>query len=169
MLAYGAGVQKIASMVGGDMNLAREIHKKYFATCPEVEKYLNKSSAQAKHYRYSVTPFYNRKRYYPTGKISSQKHAEIGRQGKNHPIQGANADITKLALAYIHTEIKKPEWAGHVKIIGQVHDEILTEVLEDKASSWAVTMETLLLKAGNVVVSSVEMKADCAVASYWNK
>ena len=75
-----------------------------------------------------------------------QEFGSIERASKNTPIQGSSADMTKLALIYIHREIEE-NWSDSVKIVMTVHDQIDTICKEEVADAWSIKMTELMEKA----------------------
>ena len=92
----------------------------------------------------------------------------IERASKNTPIQGSSADMTKLALVYIHRDIQK-SWKDTVKIVMTVHDQIDTVCREDVAEDWAIRMTELMEKAAKVVIPNGLLKADTNISKTWEK
>ena len=48
------------------------------------------------------------------------------------PVQGTAADMMKLAMIAIATEIEKAEHGDHIKMLLQVHDELVFEVADEQ-------------------------------------
>jgi len=87
------------------------------------------------------------------------------RLARNMPIQGTSADITKLAMAYLHTRL-----AGtNARLINAVHDELLLEAPQDQADQMALTVAREMERAMAVVVPQVPPKADVRVGTHWSK
>ena len=77
--------------------------------------------------------------------------SSIERQGKNTPIQGTSADITKHALVYIYRELEKQNLDAH--LIHTVHDEIVVEVREDLTNKVEKIMEEKMIEAGKKILA----------------
>lgn len=172
-LAYGAGPSKLATVINQSVSIAEEVIEKFFNVVPKVKEFLNNSARQAKLFRFSLTPVYNRYRFYSKGNIPEYKLAEIGRQGKNAPIQGANADIVKRALVQIHDYLVETFNTRYedmpIKIIGQVHDEILTECSTDHLDYWPDMLKQFMIEAAGHVIRDVAMPVDVTVSPFWKK
>ena len=93
--------------------------------------------------------------------------AAIERQGKNMPIQGTSADITKYALVFIYEEIIKKKLDAH--LIHNVHDEIVVEAREDIVDEVAKLVEDNMVKAGKKLLVKVPVKVDVHISSCWEK
>ena len=88
-----------------------------FQLYPEIVEYVQQQS-QAIRKGY-VRTIFGRKCYLPALGKANQKAAE--RFAINAPIQGSNADIIKLAMIALEKQ---------TKIIMQIHDELLFEVVK---------------------------------------
>ena len=97
-----------------------------------------------------------------------QEFGSIERASKNTPIQGSSADMTKLALIYIHREIQE-SWSDTVKIVMTVHDQIDCVCREDVAEAWSVKMTELMEKAAKVIIPNGLLKADTNISRKWEK
>jgi DNA polymerase-1 len=81
----------------------------------------------------------------------------------NMPIQGMSADIVKLAMLKVATEYENdPE----VKMLLQVHDEIILEVKEEKAEEVAKRMKEIM---ENVYKLKVPLVVDVKVGDNWGE
>ena len=81
----------------------------------------------------------------------------------NTPVQGGAADIVKRALAHLPQVL-----AGTgATIVGTVHDEILVEVLEERAPEVASILKTTMEQAGQAYLSQVPVVADVRIALSW--
>lgn len=168
-LAYGMSEYKLADTIEITVDQARAIINKFFKAVPKVQQFLNTLGELGKSRGYIKTAKpYGRIRWFDGWDSHDYKRlGEIERQSKNHPIQGGNADMTKLALVLLYRTIKENNYP--VKLIHQVHDEIQTEVKEDFAEDWAKIMETTMNEAAGAILKEVPMVVDCKVADYWSK
>lgn len=164
-LAYGMSEFKLADTIEVSTDTAREIIAKFFKAVPKVEQFLSKCGKFSAKYLYSYTPVYKRRRYYSFDD-TAKRRGEIERAGKNAPIQGANGDMTKLALVYIMQGIRNFEGA---MIVHCVHDEIQCEVPKDIANEFKVFMQECMLKAANYILKETPMEIDCKISSCWSK
>ncbi len=91
--------------------------------------------------------------------------SSIGREAKNHPIQGTNADAIKYALVFVHDRIKKDNVDG--ALISTVHDEIVCEIREDQAEDFAQVLSGEMIRAANLFLKKVKIKSDPFVGDVW--
>jgi len=91
----------------------------------------------------------------------------IERASKNTPIQGSSADMTKLALVYIHKKIKSESLP--VKIVMTVHDQIDTICPESFAEEWKVLMTEEMNRAAKVIIPNGLLKSETSITKKWSK
>lgn len=174
-LAYGMGPKKLSETINCTTQEAKDLIDKYFKAFPKIKKFLNDQGEFGKRYGYVTTfhPFY-RKRWFDswTPKMYSDRDSfmELGsieRASKNTPIQGSSADMTKLALVYLHRAIKKHGYP--VKIVMTVHDQIDTICPEDFAQEWKEHMTREMESAANKIIRNGLLKADTSITKVWSK
>lgn len=103
---------------------AKKLRKLYFEGQENVEKFFIKARADGVKNGYSETHFGRRRTF---DKRKKDK-GSIERESGNHRIQGTAADIYKLAMVRLLTEVRKRGWLGKVLISAFVHDECVLEV-----------------------------------------
>lgn len=169
-LAYGMSEYKLADTIEVTVDEASGIIKKFFSKVPIVEKFLNTLGLLAKTRGFIRTPKpYQRLRWFEgyDNKDDFKRQGEIERAGKNTPIQGGNADMTKLALVLVYREIKKHNYP--VKIVHVVHDEIQTECPKEFAETWRPILQRLMIQAAEVILKNIPMEVDCKISDHWSK
>ena len=82
----------------------------------------------------------------------------------NHPIQGANATITKLALAKLFRPLNRTG----AKLIAVVHDEILLECPIEEASQVASELRRCMISAGKKLLEPIPTEVDIAILPSWS-
>ena len=80
----------------------------------------------------------------------------------NAPIQGAAADIMKLAMINVHRALKKE--LPKAKIVMQVHDELIVEVSRENA---ALCTEIVKREMERAAVLTVPLTVDVTVGDNW--
>ena len=126
-IIYGMGNKALSETAGISLKEAKQFKEEYFSDFSGLKTYLEHSLEQAKKLGYAETIF-GRKRFLPL--IGSL--GQIGRQEEriaiNMPIQGLAADIIKLSMIKISNFIKSKNLEDDVKLILQIHDELILEV-----------------------------------------
>jgi DNA polymerase-1 len=169
-LMYGRGPGSIALQIGSTVDEAKELLDIYFKSYTGVKKWLDKAGQDALKLGYAKT-ILGRRRWF---ELPPKDHPDylklagsIERQGKNMPIQGTNADITKYALIYISQRFKKEGWDAH--LTHTVHDEIVAEAPTEIAETAALAVEEEMVRAANKLLGTVSVKVDVHTADYWEK
>ena len=130
-IVYGIGGYSLAKDIGTSVAEATRYIKSYLLNYPFVDKYLEDVVAEATEKGYTTTPM-GRRRYIPELKNSKMQLKAFGKRvAMNAPIQGAAADIMKLAMLRVDEAIKNENLDA--RIVMQVHDELIIEVRDDQA------------------------------------
>lgn len=132
---------------------AAEIIKNYFSTYPKLKDYMDGNIAFARENGFVKTVM-NRKRR--LNDISSRNavvrgHAE--RNAINAPIQGSAADLIKLAMIKIQSEFERLGLQS--KMILQVHDELVFDVLKSELSVVKSLTKKIMEEALNTTIPLV--------------
>ncbi len=165
-IIYGMGPQALAESSGMSYHEAQDFIDQYFVFYKGIRRFLDETKALVRSLGYAATLF-GRRRYLP--EISSgigQLRALAERMAINHPVQGTAADLMKMAMIEIDKEIKNQKWEDEVKMILQVHDELVFEVRKD-----------LLKKAAKMIREKMEtvyklrapLEAEARVGKNWGE
>ncbi len=128
---YGMGSYGLASRTGISNEQAKEFIEKYFEEFEGVKKYIDETLNLAKKTGY-VETFFGRRRYIPELSASNFQVRNSGeRMAVNMPIQGTAADMLKLAMIEIDKRLEEQFSGEDVKMVLQVHDELIFEVKND--------------------------------------
>ncbi len=161
-IVYGIGEFSLSADLGISMKDAKtyieEYHKKY----PGVKPYLNSLVQQAYEKGYVETLFH-RRRYMNELKSANKNIRSFGeRAAMNTPLQGTAADIIKIAMVLVHRRLREENCRA--KLILQVHDELILEVLQEDASK---ASEILKHSMENSVLLSVPLIAEIKTKIVW--
>jgi DNA polymerase-1 len=130
-IVYGISAFSLSQDLGVAVAEAKAYMDAYFARFPGVKAYMDGVVQKAREDGYVETMFH-RRRALPEIKASNFNTRSFGeRVALNMPIQGAAADIIKLAMVKVFTRLKKE--ALQARLIMQVHDELIVECPEDEA------------------------------------
>ena len=132
-ILYGMGVTSLKDSMKVERKDAQEFYDKYKSTFTRLMEYLEEVKAFAFSYGFTET-LLKRRRYVPLLKSPLPfLRAQGERIAINAPIQGTSADIIKLAMVDTDKYIKDNGLEKSVKLVLQIHDEIIFEV-EEKVS-----------------------------------
>ncbi|MBA5764072.1 DNA polymerase I [Vibrio sp. 404] len=153
-LIYGMSAFGLAKQLGIPRGEAQEYMNKYFERYPGVMQYMEdtRSTAAAKGY---VETIFGRRLYLPeiTSRNGMRRKA-AERAAINAPMQGTAADIIKKAMLLVDEWIEK-EGNGRVKLLMQVHDELVFEVQESALAEIETKVQNLMESAAQLEVPLV--------------
>lgn len=92
--------------------------------------------------------------------------ASIDREGRNHPFQGGNGEITKRAMYRIWKRLES-DFGGF--FLNMVHDELVVECPDDVKDACAQFVKEEMEAAGQEFVKSVPTPVEKHVEKYWCK
>lgn len=161
-IIYGQSAFGLAQNLKISRTEAKEIIDSYFEQYGTIKNYMDKVISQAREEGY-VETIMKRRRYLPdinSGNAIVRGYAE--RNAINAPIQGSAADIIKMAMISVHSEMKKENVKS--KMILQVHDELVFDV----HNSEEALIQDLVRKAMEKAVKlSVPMQVELKLADNW--
>ena len=125
-IIYGQTAFGLAENLGISRTEAKTIIDNYFEQYPGIKQYMSTSINFAKDHGY-VQTLMGRKRWLRDIYSANQTVRGFAeRNAINMPIQGAAADLIKLAMIEIHKKLKTMQIG--TKMILQVHDELVFDV-----------------------------------------
>lgn len=161
-ILYGIGARALAKSAGVKVEEAKDFIERYFVAHPGILAYLDAMKAQA-HAEGFVVSLYGRRRYLP--EVNSgvpQLVAAAERMAINMPIQGTQADIIKKAMITIDAWLQSSTL--HAKMIAQVHDELVFEVVRGDAEALAEGVKEHMKSVANL---AVPLTVDVDIADSW--
>lgn len=161
-IVYGISDFGLASNLHISRKEAAEFISRYFARYPAIHRFMDACVSQGKAEGYSVT-MYGRRRPLPELSSPNYNRRQFGeRAAMNTPVQGAAADIIKIAMNAVHDELKASGLTA--KLILQVHDELIVEAPEEEREQ----VETLLRRCmENAASLRVPLIADVHSGRSW--
>ncbi len=161
-IIYGISDYGLSENLKISPKTAGEYIKKYFETYPEVKKYMDDNVAFAKENGFAITPF-GRKRVIPEINSSNYNQRTFGeRAAMNMPLQGAAADIIKIAMINVHERLIKDGLKS--KLILQVHDELIIDAYLDEKE---VVEKLLKYEMENAVKLEVPLTVEVSSSHNW--
>ncbi|MEK7077686.1 MAG: DNA polymerase, partial [Patescibacteria group bacterium] len=138
---YGMGARAFAQSSGFTLEQAREFIHEYETDFSGLAKFIKdiKNKARAQGY---VETLWGRKRYIDLNSPNPGFRAAAEREAVNMPIQGtATGDIVKAAMVELDKKIGSKK---DIKMILQVHDELVFEVESDAAKKYAPIIKEIM-------------------------
>lgn len=161
-IIYGIGAFSLSKDIGVSVSEADKYIKNYLANYPNVEKFMTATVEGGIKDGY-VTTIFGRRRYIPELQSSNKILQAFGkRAAMNAPIQGAAADIIKIAMVKVYHRIKDEKLDA--RLILQVHDELIVEAsFADKDKAAKILHDEM----EQAVKLSVPLNADVNEGESW--
>ncbi len=163
-LIYGMSAFGLGRQLHIGRNQAQEYIDLYFARYPGVQAYMESTRKRAAEQGYVETLF-GRRLYLPEIRASNGMRRQAAeRTAINAPMQGTAADIIKLAM------ISVDQWLADKKLnarmIMQVHDELVLEVLQTELEDVLSGLKTRMSNAARL---DVPLVVDVGVGDNWDE
>ena len=159
----GFGLARQLSIPRGE---AQDYIKAYFARFPGIQSYMEETKIKAREDKFVETLF-GRRIY--IGDIAAANPAMrqfAERQAINAPIQGSAADIIKRAMIAMPQAIA--DSGLDIKMLLQVHDELIFEVPDGQAEPASQLIRQVMESAHEGVLSlDVPLVAEAGIAKNW--
>ncbi|MGR2893446.1 DNA polymerase I [Vibrio vulnificus] len=164
-LIYGMSAFGLAKQLGVPRGEAQAYMDKYFERYPGVMQYMEDTRSNAAQHGYVETIF-GRRLHLPeitSRNVMRRKAAE--RAAINAPMQGTAADIIKKAMLLVDQWIQE-EGNGRVKLLMQVHDELVFEVEESCLTEIESKVQQLMESAAQL---NVPLVAEAGHGDNWDQ
>ncbi|HAS6101006.1 TPA: DNA polymerase I [Vibrio vulnificus] len=164
-LIYGMSAFGLAKQLGIPRGEAQAYMDKYFERYPGVMQYMEDTRSNASQHGYVETIF-GRRLHLPeitSRNVIRRKAAE--RAAINAPMQGTAADIIKKAMLLVDQWIQE-EGNGRVKLLMQVHDELVFEVEESCLTEIESKVQQLMESAAQL---NVPLVAEAGHGDNWDQ
>jgi len=169
-MVYEAGVKRLASSAKVNEARAKELRDKYMARFRGIENYIDTMHSKAEAQGY-VTTLIGRRRHLPNAKLkgkdprSKELKSSALRQSSNTPVQGSAADILFIGMRNIRYRLIEEGLLEKVRLVLQVHDEVIYEVDNDVTEYASQLIKQELESA---VKLNVPIIADTEVGYRWS-
>lgn len=163
-ILYGMGAQSLSESLGIRRREAERFIHAYFEEFPGIKALMEKLKADALEKGFVETLF-GRRRYFPNiAHMGWQARREAERMAINAPIQGSDSDIIKVAMVRVYVQLSDDIQRGDVKLLLQVHDELLFEV---KRSIVPVVRDRVRDTMEQVCKLAVPLRVDVREGANW--
>ncbi|MCP4284088.1 MAG: DNA polymerase I, partial [Gammaproteobacteria bacterium] len=163
-LIYGMSAFGLARQLGIERGAAQDYVNLYFERYPGVREFMEQIRADA-HENGFVETVFGRRLYLPEiNARNGQRRAAAERTAINAPMQGTASDIIKRAMLVVDNWIQREQPA--VRMIMQVHDELVFEVAEDFVSPARDKIVQIMESAAELQVS---LQVDVGIGNNWDE
>ncbi|EGR0800150.1 DNA polymerase I [Vibrio alginolyticus] len=153
-LIYGMSAFGLAKQLGIPRGEAQAYMDTYFERYPGVMQYMEDTRSMAADKGYVETIFGRRLHLPEIKSRNGMRRKAAERAAINAPMQGTAADIIKKAMLLVDQWIQE-EGNGRVKLLMQVHDELVFEVEESSLSEIESKVQKLMESAAELKVPLV--------------
>jgi DNA polymerase-1 len=163
-LIYGMSAFGLAKQIDVSRTEAKAYIDAYFDNYPSVLKYMDSTKERAKEMGF-VETIEGRRLYLPQINAKNKMLQQRAfRTAINAPMQGSSADIIKKAMLDIQAWIDEAN--NGVKMLMQVHDELVFEMPSDKAQDYAEVIRSMM---ENAVELDIPLVVDVGIADNWQE
>ena len=161
-IIYGISSFGLSEDLGINIMEAKDFIDKYLTVFPGISDYMQKEKEKAYQNGY-VKTIMNRRRIIPELTSKNYMIRSSGeRMALNTPIQGSAADILKKAMVELYEELNKKKLKS--KILLQVHDELILNVLENEVEAVKKLVKDIM---ENTYKLSVPLKVEIETGNNW--
>lgn len=163
-LIYGMSAFGLAKQLDITRPEAQEYVDLYFQRYPGVKDYMEKTKEKAKDDGYVETVFGRRLYLHEINAKNGMRRQYAERTAINAPMQGTAADIIKHAMINLDAEIEKG--AFDMRMIMQVHDELIFEIKESQVDD---AIKLIVDKMEHAAELTVPLVVDVGVGINWDE
>jgi DNA polymerase-1 len=163
-LIYGMSAFGLARQLNIRRSEAQDYVDLYFDRYPGVKAYMRDTRQLARDQGFIETVF-GRRLYLPEiNARNSQRRQYAERSAINAPMQGTAADIIKMAMVQVDDWIQRD--ATDIRLLMQVHDELVLEVPESRVEAASERIGELMTGAATL---KVPLKVDLGSGANWDE
>ncbi len=165
-IIYGLSAYGLSQGLKIDPKVAREYIDAYFASYPDLARYLEKTKEEIRTQGYVETLFGRRREIPEIHASNAIVRAQAERMAINAPAQGTEADLIKLAMIQVHAWLKDTYVDQKAKptLILQVHDSLLLEVPDGEINTVASHVKQIMESVHHLTVPLI---VDCSYGKTW--
>ena len=163
-IIYGMSAFRLAKDLGIPQKKGRQIIERYFDRYRGIRSYMEETPKLGRKQGF-VTTLLNRKRFLPDLKSRNHNVRQFAeRTAINTPIQGSAADIIKLAMIRIDSELERKSLSA--RMIMQVHDELVFEV---EAGAVKEVAGLVKREMESVAMLAVPLVVEVGIGANWDE
>ncbi len=162
-IIYGISAHGLAVRLGIDRGMAGEFIKAYFEHYPGIKAYMEAKKQEARNHGYITTLYGRRVHIAGINDSNFMRRAFAERQAINAPLQGTAADIIKKAMLVLN---ESAALNNKVRMLLQVHDELLFEVPEGTGPEFAPKIKKIMEHAGHL---SLPLVVETGIGKNWGE
>jgi DNA polymerase-1 len=166
-ILYGISAWGLAGRLGLPKEEGQAIIARYFERFPGIRTYIDDTLAIVREHGFTRTLF-GRKTHFTNIRAGNPNHrAGAERAAINAPIQGTSADLIKRAMARMDGALAEAGLGG-VRMLLQVHDELVFEVPEGQEEAAAAVIRQVMSRAAEPAMTlDVPLDVDVGWGANW--
>lgn len=161
-LIYGMSAFGLGKQLGIGRIEAQDYIDRYFSRYPGVQAFMENTRVQAREQRFVETVFGRRLYLNDMGSSNHARRQAAERAAINAPMQGTAADLIKLAMLAVDRSITEQNL--QMRMIMQVHDELVLEVSEDDVDQTRTMLNSLMTSVAEL---AVPLKVEVSAGKNW--
>ena len=161
-LIYGMSAFGLGKQLGIGRIEAQDYIDRYFSRYPGVQAFMENTRVQAREQRFVETVFGRRLYLNDMGSSNHARRQAAERAAINAPMQGTAADLIKLAMLAVDRSITEQNL--QMRMIMQVHDELVLEVSEDDVDQTRDMLNSLMTSVAEL---AVPLKVEVSAGKNW--
>ena len=161
-LIYGMSAFGLGKQLGIGRIEAQDYIDRYFSRYPGVQAFMENTRVQAREQRFVETVFGRRLYLNDMGSSNHARRQAAERAAINAPMQGTAADLIKLAMLAVDRSITEQNL--QMRMIMQVHDELVLEVSEDDVDQTRAMLNSLMTSVAEL---AVPLKVEVSAGKNW--
>ena len=165
-LMYGMSAFGLTRQLGIPRQDAQQYLDSYFDKYQGVNAYMESIRGEAKAKGYVETVMGRRVHVPEINSGNGLRRQAAERAAINGPLQGSAADIIKKAMIDVYHWIEDSDFSNEIKMIMQVHDELVFEVKKSKAKHHQDQIVSLMENTFNL---SVPLIVEAEAGNNWNE
>ena len=163
-IIYGQGPFGLSRTIGISQADAKKFINDYFERYSSIRKFFDECIDKSKQAGYAETILGRRRQIINLDSKNSMKRSQAERLAVNTVIQGSAADLIKLAMIKIQSQIENEKLP--LFMILQVHDELVFEFPSVKANKFSIWIQN---EMANAIKLDVPLKVDVTIGPNWQK
>ena len=160
-LLYGMGARKLSQTINVSQKEAKSYIDNYFKSFSTVRSYLESISDSAKETGF-VETLLGRRRYFDFENANAMQLSMYEREAVNTRFQGSAADLIKLSMNKIRSEILDED----SKLLLQIHDELIFEVKDVKVKEFTKKATAIMQ---SIYRLKVKLEVSASIGKNWGE
>ena len=169
-ILYGSSAWGIASRMGLAREEGKAIVDRYFERFPGIRAFTHSTLAFVREHGFTQTLFGRKTHFEPNIRSPNPSiRAGAERAATNAPIQGTSADLIKRAMARMDGALAEGGLSD-VKMLLQVHDELVFEVPDGKEEAAAAVIKRVMVSAAEPAMRlDVPLDVEVGWGAHWGE